>query len=86
MGSDTRKVSPTLIGAAAEHYVMSQLLMRGCIAALAPTGAPFADIIVSDLDARILCALQVKARTSGSDGGWHMSEKHEEPTESAYLY
>jgi hypothetical protein len=47
----------TLLGAAAEHYVMCQLLRRDMIAALAPTGVPDADIIVSDRIASRLCRL-----------------------------
>jgi hypothetical protein len=66
------------LGAAGEHYVMCQLLRRNKIAALAPTGVPDADIIVSDSVGSILAAVQVKARREkGSDGGWHMKAKHE---------
>ena len=65
-------------GAAGEHYVMCQLLRRGLIAALAPTGVPDADIIVTDAIGDRLCAVQVKTRLKpGSDKGWHMSKKHE---------
>ncbi|AXK79540.1 hypothetical protein DW352_02795 [Pseudolabrys taiwanensis] len=65
-------------GAAGEHYVMCQLLRRGLIAALAPTGVPNADIIVTDEIGDKLCAVQVKTRLKpGSDKGWHMSVKHE---------
>jgi hypothetical protein len=63
----------TLLGAAAEHYVMCQLLRRQMIAALAPAGVPDADIIVSDRLGSALAAVQVKARREiGRDGGWHM--------------
>jgi len=65
-------------GAAGEHYVMSQLLRRGLIAALAPAGVPNADIVVTDEIGDKLCAVQVKARLKpGGDRGWHMSVKHE---------
>ena len=68
----------TILGAAVEHYVMFQLLRRNMIAALAPTGVPDADIIVSDREGSAMAAIQVKARRDiGSDGGWHLSEKHE---------
>ena len=68
----------TILGAAAEHYVMCQLLRRNMIAALAPAGVPDADIIVSDRVGSALAAVQVKARRDiGSDGGWHMKAKHE---------
>ena len=39
----------SLLGAAGEHYVLSQLLRRGYIAALAPQGVPNADIVITDL-------------------------------------
>lgn len=68
----------TLLGAAGEHYVMCQLLRRDLIAALAPAGVPNADIIVTNEIGDRLCAIQVKTRREkGSDGGWHMKQKHE---------
>jgi len=68
----------TLLGAAGEHYVMAELLRRGYIAALAPQGVPNADIVVTDVEGSRLCSIQVKTRRDiGSDGGWHMKEKHE---------
>lgn len=68
----------TVLGAAGEHYVMCQLLRRGLIAALAPAGVPNTDIVVTDSLGDRLCAVQVKTRRDiGSDGGWHMSLKHE---------
>jgi hypothetical protein len=68
----------TVLGAAGEHYVMCQLLRRGLIAALAPIGVPNCDIVVTDDIGDKLCAVQVKTRVEkGSDGGWHMSKKHE---------
>jgi hypothetical protein len=68
----------TLLGAAGEYFVLSSLLRRGYIAALAPQGVPNTDIVVSDITGDRLCAIQVKSRRAiGSDGGWHMSEKHE---------
>jgi hypothetical protein len=63
----------TLLGAAGEHFVMSEMLRRGYIAALAPQGVPNADIVVTDIEGTRLCSLQVKTRRDiGSDGGWHM--------------
>jgi hypothetical protein len=68
----------TLLGAAGEHFVMSELLRRGYIAALAPQGVPNTDIVVTDLEGHRLCSIQVKTRRQlGSDGGWHMKSKHE---------
>lgn len=69
----------TLLGAAGEHFVMSELLRRGFIAALAPAGVPNADIVVTDVEGARLCSIQVKSRRElGSDGGWHMKAKHED--------
>lgn len=77
----------TLLGAAGEHYVMSQLLRRDMIAALAPAGVPHADILVSDDIGDRLCAIQVKSRRDiGSDGGWHMSKKHESISLPSFFY
>jgi len=68
----------SLIGAAGEHFVMSELLRRGMIAALAPAGVPNCDIVVTDDIGDRLCAVQVKTRLGkGADRGWHMSKKHE---------
>ena len=81
------KISTTITGAAAEHYVMCQLLRRNMIAALAPTGVPDADIIVSDRIGSALAAVQVKARRDiGRDGGWHMHKKHEIITRDLLFY
>jgi hypothetical protein len=79
--------SSTLLGAAGEHFVMSQLLRRGYIAALAPHGVPNTDIVVSNIRGSRLCSIQVKTRRSlGSDGGWHMQEKHERIREDRLFY
>ena len=68
----------SLTGAAGEYFVMSQLLRRGYIAALAPAGVPNCDIVVTDKIGDRLCAIQVKTRANtGRDGGWHMGKKHE---------
>ena len=72
------KISSIIIGAAGEYHVLSQLLRRGWIAALAPDGAPNMDILVTDENNEKLCAIQVKTRRDiGRDKGWHMKAKHE---------
>ena len=72
------KISSTIVGAAGEYHVLSQLLRRGWIAALAPDGAPNMDILVTDENNQKLCAIQVKTRRDiGHDKGWHMKPKHE---------
>ena len=77
----------TILGAAGEHQVMSALLRRNYIAALAPQGVPNADIVVTDLEGKRLCTVQVKTRRDiGRDGGWHMKAKHEEFVSDKLFY
>jgi hypothetical protein len=77
----------TLLGAAGEHFVMAQLLRRGLIAALAPQGVPNLDIVVSDIEGTRQLGVQVKSRLNkGSDGGWHMGEKHESIVSPTLFY
>jgi len=77
----------SLTGAAGEHFVMSELLRRGMIAALAPAGVPNCDIVVTDDIGDRLCAVQVKTRLGkGADRGWHMRKKHEELTSPSLFY
>lgn len=68
----------SLLGAAGEHLIMAELLRRGYIACLAPAGVPTADVVVTDVAGARHSSIQVKSRRDiGSDGGWHMGEKHE---------
>ena len=77
----------TLTGAAGEHFVMSELLRRDIIAALAPAGVPNCDIVVTDLSGERLYAVQVKTRRGkGADRGWHMGRKHEALTSASLFY
>ncbi|MDR3530083.1 MAG: hypothetical protein P4L90_05965 [Rhodopila sp.] len=77
----------SLIGTAGEHYVLCELLRQGYIAALAPTGAPNVDIVVTDMEGSRLCAIQVKTRRGiRTDGGWHMNAKQEEFVGDHYFY
>ncbi len=77
----------SLTGAAGEHFVMSELLRRGMIAALAPAGVPNCDIVVTDDIGQRLCAVQVKTRRGkGADRGWHMGRKHENLTSQSLFY
>ena len=80
------KTDTTLTGAAGEHLVLSRLLSRGALAAQAPRGSRKADILVNFLDGGRPVLIQVKARQYGSDGGWHMSEKHEAQEEDDLFY
>lgn len=77
----------TLLGAAGECHVLSELLRRGYIAALAPIGVPNADIVVTDIEGRRLSAIQVKTRRAlGADNGWHMKAKHERLIAGSLFY
>jgi hypothetical protein len=77
----------SLLGAAGEHYVMSELLRRGYIAALAPQGVPNADIVVCNVEGTQLASIQVKTRRDrGGDGGWHMKAKHEDVRSDMLFY
>jgi hypothetical protein len=74
-----------LTGSAGEHYVLYKLHREGILAAQSPTGAREADILVfdrSNLGKRV----QVKTRTHGADGGWHMGVKHERIVDDGLIY
>ena len=78
-----------VIGAAGEHLVLSRLLSRGIIAAKVPERTAKVDIVIhrsrpsGELD--VAAAIQVKTRTRGGDGGWHMKAQHE-TWASTWLY
>src|ERR1041385_5929234 len=71
------RLEKALVGPAGEHYVLFKLHMEGMLAALAPRNAPSVDILVLNEDETIAATVQVKTKTYGFDGGWHMSKKHE---------
>lgn len=61
----------SLTGVAGEHYVLSELLRHGHVAALAPMGVPSADIVVTNEEGSRLCSIQVKTRRGiRVNGGW----------------
>ncbi|NIQ82346.1 MAG: hypothetical protein GTN93_30575 [Anaerolineae bacterium] len=53
----------TLIGNAAEYYVVAELLSRGIIAALAPRNAPDVDILAAQRNARKTVRIRVKSKS-----------------------
>ena len=76
-----------LVGPAGEHHCLAQLLLRGMLAAAAPPGVPDIDLLVLSIDGQTTRAtVQVKTRTNGSDGGWHMKVKHERIVSSRLFY
>lgn len=74
---ETSKVPSILVGAAGENFVLFQLYRRGIMAGQPPQGVADVDLLVLDHSARVVKNLQVKTRTKGADGGWHLKEKHE---------
>jgi len=80
------KISSTLIGAAGENYVLFQLFRRGILAGQPPARVPDVDLLVLDESAQVITNLQVKTRTYGSDGGWHMKAKHENLVSDRLFY
>ena len=71
------KIPTGLTGAAGEHFVMYQLYKRGLMVGQPPQGVADVDLLVLDEKANIVKSIQVKARSKGADGGWHMKAKHE---------
>ena len=81
------KKPTTLTGAAGEYTIVAELLKRGFIASLMPDGVPNIDVLVTDVGGAQIAALQVKTRWDiGSDGGWHMSAKHEKIVSERLFY
>jgi len=74
-----------LTGSAGEHYVLYRLHRAGILAAQSPAGARDADILVFN-DQGVGRRIQVKTRTHGADGGWHMSLKHEKMRDPRLIY
>ena len=81
-----KKRETSVIGAAAEYYVMFQLLRQGFVAALAPKGVPEVDILVTDLGCNSLAEIQVKGRQFSNDSGWTMNVKHEGIVRESLFY
>lgn len=75
--SSIGSIPTTLVGAAGEHYVMFQLYRRGIMVGQPPQGVADVDLLVLDEKAQIMKNLQVKTRSKGADGGWHMKKKHD---------
>jgi hypothetical protein len=80
------KIPTGLIGAAGEHFVMYQLYKRGLMVGQPPQGVADVDLLLLDEKANIVKSLQVKARSKGPDGGWHMKAKHETLTSPQLWY
>jgi hypothetical protein len=70
----------TLIGAAGEHLVLSNILKRGIIANQTPKNTEGFDILTLNVDGTPSPPIQVK--TTMNKNGWIMEEKHEIPIEN----
>lgn len=86
MPNELPKIPTGLIGAAGEHFVMYQLYKRGIMVGQPPQGVADVDLLVLDEKANIVKSIQVKTRSKGADGGWHMKAKHEKLKSSTLLY
>ena len=75
-----------LIGSSGEHYVLYRLQRLGILASLAPANAYAADILVFSPAMSVGSLVQVKTRTMGADGGWHMGVKHETLSHQRLFY
>ena len=75
-----------LVGPAGEHWVLYRLYREGLLAALSPPGILEADILVLDIRRQVAATIQVKTRTVGRDGGWHMQAKHEAIADPRHFY
>jgi len=75
--TNPEKIPTVLVGAAGENYVMFQLYRRGIMVGQPPQGVADVDLLVLDDTANVVKSLQVKTRSKGPDGGWHMKAKHE---------
>ena len=84
--TSSKRPSSIIIGAAGEHYVLYRLLRLNLRAGLPPAGTPEVDLLIVDERASVITSLQVKTRTKGPDGGWHMRDKHERIIGPRLLY
>ena len=75
----------TLTGAAGEYFVMAELLRRNYISALAPHGVQPLTLSSRTLKVQDSAESVKSRRERGSDGGWHMNEKHER-TRAKHLF
>jgi hypothetical protein len=66
--------------------VLFRLYQQGLLASLSPPGAPRVDVLVLDRDESVIATVQVKTRTYGYDGGWHMKVKHEHVVQDRCFY
>jgi len=81
------KRDKAIVGAAGEHLVMSRLLNKEFLAALAPSRVEKVDILVNHLDGKAPCLIQVKTRTGiDANAGWPLSEKNETIDDADIFY
>lgn len=66
-----------IIGAAGEHYVLSQLFIRGISAGRPPEGPAEIDLIIFDTQTHVRMGIQVKTRIGRGRVRWPMNARHE---------
>ena len=80
------RLSSAALGAAGEYLVMSELLMRGYISALAPIGVPNIDILVTDRSGGTNFSMQVKTTLSRAKGKSRRLSRNNEAVRSEGLF
>jgi len=65
------------LGAAGEHFILSQLLLMGFTACLAPEGAKGIDVVITDSEGVAFAALQVKSKLGRQGEPWRLTPKAE---------
>ena len=84
MPRDIKKPQTSIVGSAGEHLVLSRLLMKNYIAALAPEYTKSYDIIVLNKDGTTSFPIQVKS-SFDVGSGWMLGKKHEEVIENLFF-
>jgi len=83
MARDKNKPQAAIVGSAGEHLVLSKLLIKNFIAALAPEYTKSYDIIVLNKDGNSSFPIQVKS-SYDSNYGWILSQKNEEEIKNLF--
>lgn len=85
-GGRRSTLEKALVESAGEYFVLYRLSARGVLATRAARNAPTVDLLAMNPDETVVASLQVKTRTTGKDGGWHMRDKHERIVMDRYFY
>jgi len=80
---DPERTQSSTIGAACEHFVLSQLLRNNFIAGKAPDNTKDFDLVVLSRDGTRSFPIQVKTVTDAPD--WVLKQKHETPIKGLFF-